>query len=84
MTLRRSDRQSHPMQAFRVDPGWYAEHWLEETPARPPGLPVRLLVGAMAFAAMALRNLRHLARRTTAPALPPAGRSCQSLPLARG
>lgn len=84
MTSRRSDRRSHPVHAFRVDPDWYAEHWLEETPARRPGLPVRLLVRAMGVAAMALRNLRLLARRATAPGLPPSGRSCQSMPVARG
>ncbi len=60
MTSRRRDCPSHPVQAFRVDPGWYARHWLEDTPPRPPGLAARLLARAIAGVGTALRSLHRL------------------------
>lgn len=60
-------RPSHPVQAFRVDPGWYAAYWLEEAPARPPGLGARGFA-SVARAAGALRRLCGIARRP-APAI---------------
>ena len=52
-------RPSHPVQAFRVDPGWYAAYWLEEAPARPPrARRARLCLGCPRCqgAAQAVRN----------------------------
>jgi hypothetical protein len=46
MTSPRGERL--PIQAFRVDPGWYADYWLAERPARPPGLWARLCALAVA------------------------------------
>ncbi|MGG5821989.1 hypothetical protein [Falsiroseomonas sp. HW251] len=66
----RSNRPRHPMQAFQVDPGWYAEHWLEEAPPRPAGWSVATLARALAAAGRVMRGARRLTLRLQSPATP--------------
>ena len=72
MASRPSDGPRHPVQAFRVDPGWYARHWLEPEPARPPGPADRILAKAWTALRVALQSARNTTRRIGAA--PPAGR----------